>query len=443
MAIDFKLREFCHPRRIGQLHRTLRRTQWLPPDALQEYQDARLRAVVRHAAAHVPYYRALFARLRLRAEDIRTATDLQQLPLLDKRTLRRQPEALLADDADRRQPRWHRTSGTTGEPLRFVLDRDANALEFCYYWRHWSWAGYRLGARFAELGCTHFLRRGRAAHAVHWQPLLRRLMLNSGQVSPSTAPAMAAALRRHRPRFLKGMASALFHLARSLRDAGVDDCRMRGVFSTGEVLTAAQRQVIEQVFGCPVLDSYGHMERTAGIAQCPAGGYHVQSDYGLVELRDVRTASDGTRLARVVGTSLYNLAMPLLRYDVGDDVELPPTHRPCPCGRTLPLVAGVRGRTQDTLVTPDGRFITSAFVLFEMVDGIAGAQIVQEAPHAVRLVVVPEQGFGKQHAAALRDLATQLLGPEMKVEVSTARADELQRGATGKLRPVIALGVGG
>ena len=95
MPIDFRVADFCHPLRIWRLRRTLERTQWMPADELQGYQDARVRAVVTHAASGVPYYRELFGRLSLQPADIAGAADLARLPVLDKQVLRDRPEELL------------------------------------------------------------------------------------------------------------------------------------------------------------------------------------------------------------------------------------------------------------------------------------------------------------------------------------------------------------
>ena len=441
MPIDFRLVDFLHPERLLRLRRSLERTQWLPPDELQAHQDALLCRVVRRAAARVPYYRTLFAEHGLDPLAFRGREDLARLPRLPKSVLRERPESLLADDAPRHRPRWHQTSGTTGTPVRFVLDREANALEFCFYWRHWSWAGYRLGDRFAELGTVHFLRRGRSEALEHWQPHLSRLMLNAARVAPGNAARVAAALAERRVRYLKGMPSALAHLVRVLDEARARSPLLRAVFSTGEVLTPADRAAIEAAFGCQVLDACGHMERTVAIAQCPAGGYHVQADYGLLETVDRTRAADGRPLASILGTSLHTRAMPLLRYEVGDDVELleDGDGRTCACGRTLPLVKRVLGRSQDTIETPDGRRLSSLFVLFDLVGGVRCGQVLQEAPDRLTLLVVPGAGWSSARVERLEELGHAMAGAGMTVRVVEGREANLLRDSSGKLRPVVGL----
>lgn len=439
MSIVFKFRDFFHPRTIWNLHRTLQRSQWLPQEELYAYRDQRLRTIISHSARNVPYYQRLFQSLGMHPEEIRTQADLAHLPLLQKRDLREQGHEFLATNAKRFQPRRYQTSGTTGEPLQFYLDRGSNSLEFVYYWRHWSWAGYRLGDRFAELGSHFFLtRRNLHQKAGHWRPLIRCLLLNSSQISTVRAAEMAELIRKRRPLFLKGTASALYFLAFSFREAGIDDIHFKAIFSTGEVLTPLYRSMIEDVFSCVVLDSYGHMERTAGISQCPRGSYHVNIDYGALELVDRHELDNQERFtAKTVGTSLYNFAMPLIRYDIGDRIEgfkRPPV---CPCGRTLPVVAAIHGRNEDVIVTPDGRYVTSMFIVPELVEGMQFVQFVQSSERHLEVLYVPIDPEGHRQEEELENYVRKLSGEAMELRLRSVLPEDLVRDRSGKIRAVI------
>ncbi|MCA9727194.1 MAG: AMP-binding protein [Candidatus Eisenbacteria bacterium] len=472
MAIDFRVRDFFHPVRILRLHRDFERHQWEPLSAVRAYQIGRLRAVLSVARDHVPFYRELFARVGFDPSALESDSDLAALPLLTRDVVREHQAAMRADDAHRLGAIVQRTSGTTGRPIEFLADAESQSLEFVYYWRHWSWAGYRLGDRFAELGSQFFLRRSDDAIAC-WQPGLRRLMLDSTRVSAENARPFADAIRRHRPRFLKGMPSAVHLLAESLRDAGIDDLRFRAVFTNGEPVTASHRASVERVFGCRVLDSYGHMERTVAISQCLEGEYHVHPDYGLLqlvesgaptgrpgtsheekashELSDSVRAAEATprhavdddggsarlpRRARVIGTSLHNRAMPFVRYELGDQVELYSEPRTCRCGRSFPVVKRILGRSRDVVVTPDGRHISTLFMLPEMVEGALLTQFVQESPRELRIRVAPGPGWSESSERQMREYAQRLVGPSMRVDVECVPGEQLLD-ESGKLRTVV------
>jgi phenylacetate-CoA ligase len=426
-----------------RLRRFFERSQWFTPEEHVRYQEQCLRQVIRQAYHRVPYYSDLFRSLKLRPEDIRTPGDLRKLPTLSKATLRDEFQRLRATDSRRHRARLAQTSGSSGQQLRFLLDRPANVLEFVYYWRHWGWSGYRLGCRFAELSSHYFM--GDTPHAgclFHRQRLTNRLLLNSLSIGPHTALKYAAIMRRQRPAYLKGLASALYYFAFFLEDAGVRDVALNGVFSTGEMLLPHQRRVIERVFHCRVLDSYGHMERTVAISECPHGGLHINPEYGVLELHERPVAGDpraGGRVitADVIGTSLHNLSMPLLRYEVGDVVEVDEHPGACSCGRAMPTVRRINGRQEDAILTRDGRVITTLFIAFDKVPGVAHWQVIQDEPDRLLIRLVRDAAYTRASEASLLLLLRRFVGPDMRLTVEYLSLEALRRDVTGKFRTIV------
>jgi len=437
MAVHFTPDTFRYPLGIWQLKRTLDRTQWLSEAELQAFQDRKAVETVRHAWEQVPYYRRLFRQAGIVPSDIRAAEHLRRIPILDKPTLRQDSKQFLAEDAARYHPRAFYTSGTTGSPIELYHGKHANMLEFVYYWRYWGWAGYRLGDRFVQVASLAFLKdphlRGRL---YKWQPHLGRLLLNSIEIRPERAEEIAGLVRRYRCRFLKGLSATLYFLALCTRDAGIGDLAFQAVFGTGEALTPKIRRTLGEVFHGHVIDSYGHMERTVGICQCPKGGYHVNADYGLLQVENPHK-ENGSTWARIIGTTLHSRAMPLIRYDVGDDVELFETPPQCPCGRTLPLVKGVRGRREDAVVTPDGRSLHAFFAIAELVQGADFIQFLQESTRRIEILVVPNRKWSDTTRLKLESYVRQAVGPDMTIRTREVAGKRIQRDPSGKIRAVI------
>ncbi len=437
MAIDFTFRDFFVPITILRLRNALKRTQW-DEDYLRAYQQARLRAIVRHAAQHVPHYQRQFRELGLSPEDIECAEDLKRLPLLSRDTVREDGSLFLADDYQSYRPVVAHTSGSSGVPLEFYLDRESNALEFVHYWRHWGWAGYSLGDRFAELASVHFLSRpqldGKIFDLQRWYG---RLMLNSMKLTSATVGEYISLLEKFKPRYLKGLPSALYHLAILITAAKKRIAPMRAVFSSGENLTPEMRIAIENTFQCRLLDCYGHMERTVCIAQCYEGSYHILSDYGLLELGERTPSADpGVDLAPAIGTSLYNRAMPLLRYEIGDLIEVYEHPPRCRCGRTFPVIRGVRGRMATAIVTPEGRVESALFALPAIVPGIAFLQFVQHRRDYVEVRVVRTATFDSRCESMLMRCLSEALGVSIQVRLVYLALEETEKDASGK-RPVV------
>ncbi len=442
MTVEFRIRDFCYPWSLFRLRGEFERSQWWSEQELTLYQEERLRQVVTHAFKHVPYYRDLFQQHGLKPASIRTLGDLPRIPILSKNTLRREFERLRAAGRDGRELR---TSGTNGAPVRVLMDKSANVLEFVYYWRDFSWAGYRLGDRFAELTSHFFLKdKSRTGQLIHRQRLTGRLLLNSLRLGRENVRLFAGALRDFRPRFLKGIASALYYFALFLRELRVDDIALQAVFSTGEILTRHQRATIEGTFHCKVYDLYGHMERTVAVSECPKGSLHIHPEYGILELANKVPAwpalPTGGRIyqARVVGTSLHNFCMPLLRYDVGDVVEVTESRSPCPCGRRMPRLHRILGRQEDVVIRPDGQVVTALFIAFEKVPEVAQGQIVQTDRDRLCIRVVRNPQYTAESEAELLSCLRRFVGPEMAIEFEylTPGAFHEEMGA-GKFRMIV------
>ena len=420
MTVEFRIRDFCYPWSLLRLRAQFERSQWWSEQELVRYQEERLRRVVAHAYEHIPFYRDLFQHHGLKPADIQTLADLPRIPILSKNTLRREFQRLQAPGSIGREVR---TSGTNGAPVRVLMDKSANVLEFVYYWRAWSWAGYRLGDRFAELTSHFFLKsKSRADELIHRQRLTGRLLLNSLGLGRENVRLFAGAMRKYRPRFLKGLASALYYFALFLRELRVDDLALRAVFSTGEILTKHQRATIEGTFHCKVHDLYGHMERTVAVSECPKGSLHIHPEYGILELANKVPVGPGSPAgeriyqARVVGTSLHNYSMPLLRYDAGDVVELVDPQLICPCGRRMPRVHRILGRQEDVVIRPDGQVVTALFIVFEHVPEVAQGQIVQTDSDRLCIRVVRNPQYTLESEANLLSCLRRFVGPEMAIE---------------------------
>jgi len=427
MSVDFTLRKFFHPLAVAKLRRAFERSQWFTPEQFHHYQEQKLRKLIEHAYATVPYYRDLFRHLHLYANDLRCLKALQNLPVLSKAALRKHFRSLQSTFADSYGAHLIRTSGTSGEPVTFLLDTPSNVLEFVYYWRHWSWAGYKIGLRFAEFASNYFLQNSRYGQEHYlFQRLTGRLLLNSMSISEESVREYVQAIRYHRPLFLKGLASVLHIFAHFVRTLNYD-LEFRAIFSTGEMLLPWQRRDIEQTFRCKVYDSYGHMERTVAVSECPAGGFHINPEYGVMELlplAETEAASLNTgrnsriKLASVVGTSLHNLSMPLIRYETGDVAEVMADDTPCPCGRHMPRIQRIIGRQQDAIITVDGRVITTLFIVFDKVPGILCGQIIQCEPARLLIRIARTKEYNNRSEMELLNYARQFVGPAMSIDIN-------------------------
>jgi phenylacetate-CoA ligase len=267
MSIQFRIQDFFHPVSIVRIGRFLYRSQWYSSERLKAYQLARLKTILEHAYLFVPYYQCLMDKNKIKPNDIRTLDDLKHIPILKKRHVRDFYHQLKAKNAEKYRPVPCRTSGTTGQTLKFYRDRPSDIMEFCYYRRYWSWAGYSLGMPFAEFSAHHFLNADLKKHS-HFQPVINRLLLNPFNLSVENIDCFVKSITRFRVSFLKGSPSTLYSFALLLERKKNHGLKIKAIFATGELLLPYQRKKIEEILKSQIFDSFGHMEMTVAISQC-------------------------------------------------------------------------------------------------------------------------------------------------------------------------------
>jgi phenylacetate-CoA ligase len=252
-------------------------------------------------------------------------------------------------------------------------------------------------------------------------------------LAPDLIPSYLDALVRYRIRYIAGYPSSIATLAEEALRLGRDDLNMVVVLANSEPLLPHQREVIERAFHCPARETYGMAEMVASATECEKGRLHQWPEAGLIEVLDGQCPVPAGSPGELVCTGLLNADQPLIRYRVGDCGRVPPEDELCSCGRSLPLMTSVDGRTDDILYTPDGRRVYRMNpVLYGL--PLREAQFVQESVNRMRVRVVPSAGFG---AASEQALAARIRERMGDIGVHVEEVAEIARTATGKFRLVI------
>ena len=206
------------------------------------------------------------------------------------------------------------------------------------------------------------------------------------------------------------------------------------VVANAEPIDDAGRRRIERGFGCPVRETYGMVELAAGGGECERGTLHLFPEFGHWEILgdDGRLRSSGE--GELVATGLLDADMPLIRYRTGDRVRLDADASPCPCGRTLPVVAAIEGRLDDILYAVDGRPVGRLDGLFKYDPPIREAQIIQHSLSDVVLRVAPAEGWSPSAGRRMTEEVEKRLGA---VAVAIETVERIPRGPNGKARAAI------
>lgn len=419
-----------------RIRRAMEASQWWPRERIEAHQAQRLRDLLVEVDQHVPYYREVFAKEHFDPATVRSSADLQRLPFLTKALIRSHTDRLRADNA-RGLARFN-TGGSSGEPLIFYIGNERVSHDVAAKWRATRWWGVDIGdpeivvwGSPIELGSQDRVRQWR-------DRLMRTELLPAFEMSDQMVGGFIERIRQRRPRMLFGYPSAIGHIAQHARRTGqrLDDLGVRAVFVTSERLYDHQRELISSVFGCSVANGYGGRDAGFIAHECPQGSMHITAEDIVVEIVDDqgRVQPAGSR-GEIVVTHLATRDFPFIRYRTGDIGTL--DERGCACGRGLPVLKEIHGRSTDFVVATDGTVMHGLSLIYVLRDqpGIAGFKIVQESLSLTRVMIVPTPQFAAATVQVIQSGLKARLGAEVAVEV--ALMDEIPAEASGKFRYVV------
>ena len=435
-GVLFPLHERLKQHTTVAVRRGLEETQWWPADKLQALQVERLRALLVEAGRHVPYYRDLFRAQSFDPLQVDSIADLQRLPFLTKSLIRAHTEQLKHEQA-KGLARFN-TGGSSGEPLIFFIGNERVSHDVAAKWRATRWWGVDIGdpeivvwGSPIELGSQDRVRALR-------DRLLRTELMPAFEMSEAKLDDFVTTLRRRRPKMLFGYPSALSHIARHAEKRGqrMDDLGIVVAFVTSERLYDDQRATIARAFGCEVANGYGGRDAGFIAHQCPAGGMHLTAEDIVVEI----VGPGGEVLpygqaGEIVITHLSTKDFPFVRYRTGDVAVL--DDQRCACGRGLPMIKEIQGRTTDFVVAADGTVLHGLALIYILRDlpGVRQFKIVQESLLHTRMLLVTDDAFDPALCQQIASQARARLGASVNVAVELVQTIAPEN--SGKYRYVV------
>ncbi|WP_214851388.1 phenylacetate--CoA ligase family protein [Exiguobacterium sp. s193] len=391
-----------------------------PVDVATE-QLKRLNAFLAFCAMHSNYYQELFKRhdVTLPLTDL---NQLKQIPVLRKDSLRHQIERIRTDVA---APVLGKTGGTTGQSIQVHytkadMQRRMAHLDYFKYTH-----GVKKGMRRISFTAQVLV----AEHQqtpVYWRMnrALNQLLFTVKKINPATMTAYLAAINTFQPDSIDGLPSAMIELARHAKRSGMEmTCRPLAIFPTAEMMTEAERQLLEDVFHAPVFDQYASSEGAPIISECRLGQKHLHHEMGIVELD-----TDG----EVLVTSFDTHGTPLIRYRVGDRMTI--SGKTCSCGHKGPVIDSIDGRGKSYLVRPDGQKVFEgqlASVVKVLPNSVERIQYVQKSNREIILLYIADAArFSTNDEKQLGHYLKRLLGSDMLISLQAV--SEIPRERSGK-----------
>lgn len=401
----------------------------------RDYQTIELRKLLIHAFETVPFYKALFKNEGFSLADLNKfeLEDLNKLPILTKEVLRQYGTSELLSAKRGKGGKLFSSSGSTGTPTKILLSKSMHqkwtaGLEV----RVRSWAGLNHLSKRGMIGGRRIVTEGVSNPPFHrYNFAERQIYFSAYHISSKAAPYYMEAIRNNLD-YMTGYAMSNFILARFFEEQNLY-YPLKAVITSSEKLTNEMRNIFRKVYGCKTFDSYSGIEDCGLISECEKGGLHVSPDMGIIEFlnSDGRPAKPG-QLAEMICTGILNFDQPLIRYRIGDYAVL--GDKICPCGRSMPLVSEITGRTEDVVVVRDGREMVRFHSIFIDLPNVLKAQVVQEDFDKFLINVVSLNKLTNNEMIIMKNRMESQLG---KIDLRIEVVNDIPMGPNGKFKAVI------
>jgi phenylacetate-CoA ligase len=423
---------FLNRKDILGRYRKLLASELYSKDALRELQFQKLLATVRYVSIWNPFYAKRFKEIGLAPEDIKSLEDIRHIPVLARQDVidhrldmvdSRYRDSVVFADRARQKPglpvlfgkfRRHKlvrntSTGSTGTPTVFYDDGSTTALNWAHELRLKHWFGLAPGVKETRMTGISTLypakNMRRSVRKFFWnQMILPGIFLSDRDYEFSLQ-----SIREFRPRVLWGYTPALAGLARYMQRVNKDiaPCHPELVISWAAPLYEHEKNLLAEVFGCPVTNLYGSREVGHLAMLCPHGSMHVNQENYIVELEGMSASEGRLGPGNILVTQLNATPMPFLRYRIGDLAEL--AESTCSCGRSLSVLKSILGRIGDVLKTKDGRLIEPgfwchAFMVGRQSQDVERFQVIYRPNDRILFRIIRRPGYTEQTEAELRSL---------------------------------------
>ena len=408
-------------RRYASTAAAIREAESLPSHDQEACLLRQVQALVRHAFDNVAFYREFYQRHGFTPGDIRVYEDISRIPIVTKADLQSFPLELRC--ANTRGMKVN-TGGTSGQPLEFLLDRQAFAREWAHMHHVWTAHGYRPQHLKITFRGKHF----DEPQVLRYNAVHNEYVVNANSSMAAVVEAVTALSSRRAVRWLHGYPSLIAEFAHAVAElpsaqTAAFQTRLYGVLLGSEYPAPAYRDVIASTLSANIASWYGHSEMAILARETAQGVYASYPTYGLAE---AVAQPDGAG-HRLVCTSLHNRAHPFIRYDTGDLVD--PASE---AGGTLSFRIR-EGRVGDFVLDRRGRKLALTAIIFgrhhSAFSMIRHVQVCDQGAGKVVLVVTPQ--------AAGADSRTLLSGfdlDDLDIDLDIRLVDTPIRTPAGKIR---------
>lgn len=420
---------------IGKAKHRLRQIISVPDADYHEFLEQKKGEIATFHLENNPFYQKLTGNQKF--------TSWNDLPIMVKRDLQRPLTERLSNAFTTKNVYINKTSGSSGDPFVFAKDKFCHALIWANIMRRFALYGIDFNdsyqARFYGMPLNF-----PAKQLLRIKDFLsNRYRFSIFDLSDSGIENIIGEFRKRRFTYINGYTSPIVLIASYLRKKELilkEICpTLKVCIVTSEMLLENDRVLLQEQFGIPVVNEYGASELDVIAFENPNGKWLVNAETTFVEIVD----EAGNRLpngeeGRIIVTSLYNKAHPMIRYDVGDTGILHPDST-----AKYPILQKLSGRTNDFALLPSGKkpagmtFYSITKALFADEGNVKEFVIWQTKLDTFEIRYTSEKPLNDHEIKNMERVLSNYL--EGGLTFCFVRQEKLDRSASGKLKQFVSL----
>lgn len=406
----------------------------------REFQNEKLRELVLHAWDNVEFYKKKYSGVGIDRQFLENITidSLKELPILTKDELRRFGKTTMLA-SNRSRGIFINSSGSTGTPTSIYMSKAfQRRWQSFYEARIRNWAGVNCKMPRGTIGGRIIMPSADLIPPFYRYNIFeKQTYFSAFHITPSSVSNYCDGMVSNKVKYIAGHAMSNFMLASMMEKNGIIPPQMKAIITSSEKLTDDMREVISRVYRCKVYDSYSGCEACGLISETNRGDLVVSPDVGVMEfIKDDGSYAEAGEVGEIISTGFWNLDQPLIRYRIGD-IALLSRDQKLKSGHSMVKIDEIIGRIEDTVLSKDGRHIVRFHGVFEGIDGLVTAQLIQKDYDVFAVRLVTDNVYSTLNGESLiRDRIRIRVGD---VSVSFEYVDNLPIEKNGKVKAIISL----
>ena len=376
------------------------------------WQNQKLKKLIKHAYNNTIYYKNLFDNLNINPDAIQSKDDLFRLPVLTKETIINNYRSLIPNNINKLNYKESATGGSTGDPMKFLLDLNSWSFSNANAIVNWEKMGYEYGDKYLALGSTSIFVDEKLSfkHRLYYQ-IKRKIPVSGINMSDNVCEKFIYLIRNMNIKYIYGYASSIYLLAKYIIEHDLN-LSLNCCFPTSEILLENYRKTIKKAFRCRIMDCYGAYDGGVTAFEFKHGFYEVGYNTLIIQKN-----KDTNNIGSAILTDLLNFSMPLVNYQLGDEYCIN-NRMNSQYNYNGQLLNTIIGRTSDIIRLRNGRILTGPgfTILFKDLP-VESYSISQLGENEIECLVKKMPDFSESHERLIKNSMQNQAGDSCKINI--------------------------